>query len=1409
MTAPAQSQVNLNDCGCCEGIAVETPVVINSRPGLSAIAYRAGTQTQFKASMLARLSGSGLAELRKLRTRETDDFTIALLDAWAMVCDVLAFYQERIANESYLLTAIERASIINLARLIGYELGPGVAASTYLAFTLETGTGAPPAVTIDKGVKVQSIPGPGEKPQTFETVEEIDAQGEWNAMKPRLTELIAPQLNDRSMYLEGTTTGLKVGDALLLVGDERRGDPTSDRWDFRLIKTITPDQVAGHTKVTWEKGLGWNAIGKIVEPAQQNLKVYALRQRAAVFGYNAPDWRLLPDSAKAGYLGLDDPKKLTAADRLEWPDFTIFAPVYPPPKAKAAAPSFEDVEATPEAVAAAATSAAQAAAAATTSEAANAGMGVIKSASDMAKTAMNVTVKTAAALENVATTAADEATNSARVAIKAQLIALNALRTAPQEAVASLALEPIKQAIREMEQNLGAVVAGMTTIDSVTGALVAATSVNIAKKILDKVNEAIGAARNQVPNDLVSLVPNANLAASSALDAARQAVSGKKATLDDPTSLFYKEINDISPLGNPLASLDAAKSALNGAWEAVNSVTLQSHDDPSTAVQNVINRVYEVVSQAQITSIFPDPSTVVRDVLGVAADAVKLGGRVGESVQALTNIFISSASVALAATQKAIDDAAASAGSAALNVAKAVNPDNVIAELGQAADDFARKATDAANLATTATGAGGAAVIVSAAVKAAIELDPPNDTTKLQFVITAANLSARAAVVATQHAPEAAALIIAGAGPAYVPIAVAVEVFLRALNPAAAGGAQKVETEVNQAVESAKQPKRIPLPTRPFQTSLDPKKETIDLDAVYQKIVKDSWLVLSIPTYDELYQITDVTEASRAQFSLTAKTTRVKLKGENLAEKFEREVRTTTIFGESEELQLAETPIGSPVWKDRIVLDQTIEPPDVGRQILVTGKRMRVQVEKARTSFTLVSVTDPSQNKDLETGVELIVLGLPVDVDANTKRWLLLDEGGLSGYVNDSEGKITFVAAREEDAIVSEVATIKSVEAADETHTRLVLSASLSNVFDRATVTINANVALGTHGETVANEVLGSGDAGQPYQRFALRQAPLTYTSADTPSGGETTLEVRVNDLKWKQVPTLFDRGPRERVYITHTDDDQKTSVQFGDGVTGARLPMGRENVTATYRKGIGLEGLVKASQLSLLMTRPLGVKSVINPLAATGAQDPQTVADARANSPLTVLTLDRIVSLSDYEDFARSFSGIAKALATWTWNLHARGIYVTVAGIDGAEVDQKLHDTLMSAMLTYADAHVPITIKSYRPVTFRLVADVKVDPDYIEEKVLAAVEAALRSGFSFTARSFGQPVTLSEVVSAMQNVAGVVAVDVNKLYRSDEAEAWNSLLAAEAPQAGDDAGVPAAELLTLDPAPLELGVMP
>src|SRR5512147_1137707 len=99
-------------------------------------------------------AGDGLRPLFALTTRERYDPSIALLDAWAIVGDILTFYQERIANEGYLRTATERRSIIELARLVGYRLRPGVAATVYLAYTLDNNIND--EVIIPVGARAQS-----------------------------------------------------------------------------------------------------------------------------------------------------------------------------------------------------------------------------------------------------------------------------------------------------------------------------------------------------------------------------------------------------------------------------------------------------------------------------------------------------------------------------------------------------------------------------------------------------------------------------------------------------------------------------------------------------------------------------------------------------------------------------------------------------------------------------------------------------------------------------------------------------------------------------------------------------------------------------------------------------------------------------------------------------------------------------------------------------------------------------------------------------------------------------------------------------------------------------------------------------------------------------------------------------
>jgi len=220
-------------CDCCEGLEKLAPEVINNRPGLDTLTYRVGTHASFLETMKARLTTLYLEEckdgekhysypLQKLTTREASDPAIALLDAWATLADVLTFYQERIANEGYLRTATEYRSIQKLAQLVGYKLRPGVAASVYLAFTLEKGA----QVEIPAGTRGQSIPGPGELPQSFETLEPLQAREEWNEIKPRLTRpqyIVLGNAGDIGIvYFQGTATNLKPNDPLLFIFDKQQ-----------------------------------------------------------------------------------------------------------------------------------------------------------------------------------------------------------------------------------------------------------------------------------------------------------------------------------------------------------------------------------------------------------------------------------------------------------------------------------------------------------------------------------------------------------------------------------------------------------------------------------------------------------------------------------------------------------------------------------------------------------------------------------------------------------------------------------------------------------------------------------------------------------------------------------------------------------------------------------------------------------------------------------------------------------------------------------------------------------------------------------------------------------------------------------------------------------------------------------
>ena len=331
----------------------------------------------------------------------------------------------------------------------------------------------------------------------------------------------------------------------------------------------------------------------------------------------------------------------------------------------------------------------------------------------------------------------------------------------------------------------------------------------------------------------------------------------------------------------------------------------------------------------------------------------------------------------------------------------------------------------------------------------------------------------------------------------------------------------------------------------------------------------------------------------------------------------------------------------------------------------------------------------------------------------------------------------------------------------DTTHTTLLLATPTAYAYKRDTLVIYGNVVKATHGAT-RNETLGSGDPSQALQSFVLKQPPVTYVPAPVPSGVQSTLKVYVNNVQWHETDSLAGLGPKDRNFITQTDDNAISTVIFGNGEMGASPPSGVQNITAVYRNGIGRAGNVLAGQISLIQSRPLGVKGIINPLGATGGADKETGDQARANAPIALMALDRLVSVEDYAGFTRTFAGIAKAEAARLSDGHRQLVYLTIAGADDIPIDptSDLYLNLVSALKKLGDPGLVVQVDLRERTTLVLSAKVRLDPDYLWDPVVLQIRSTLLDAFGFDRRALGQPALLCEIISAIQGVPGVIYVD-------------------------------------------------
>lgn len=486
-------------------------------------------------------------------------------------------------------------------------------------------------------------------------------------------------------------------------------------------------------------------------------------------------------------------------------------------------------------------------------------------------------------------------------------------------------------------------------------------------------------------------------------------------------------------------------------------------------------------------------------------------------------------------------------------------------------------------------------------------------------------------------------------------------------------------------------------------------RSVLQLDAVYDTITIDSWVTIERPGKEGslsqvVTQVSDVRPATCTEYGTAGRGSQLTLRAPWLDEQdtLLSQIRDTTVYAAGSQLRLADQPLDEDLHGDRIELSELLDGLRPGRLLVVTGERADIP---GRTGVT---------------GTELVTVAAVSD-----------------GTDPDVPG--------------------------DYPHTTLTLTRNLAYRYRRAAVRVLGNVVRASDGES-RDEPIGSGDATAVNQAFTLWQEPLAWRPADNPRGAAPILEIRVDGLLWHPVGSLAESGPADRVYLLGTAPDGRTTVTFGDGVHGARLPTGQENVRARYQYGTGEDGNLPAGRITQPVSRPLGVISVTNPVPSTGGANPDGPGLARRRIPLATAALDRLLSVGDFADFARSRVGIGRAAAREVYDGRRRVVHLTVAGVDDAPLDpgSELLRDLIAALARYGDPRLPFRVDVRDLVPLRIAAGVKIVPGHARDIVVARLRAALLRRLGYPGRELARGAYLSDVLAVAQSVPGVDYIDVD-----------------------------------------------
>lgn len=247
----------------------EEPVTKVNPPFQRRIGYRPDDYSALRYKLLQHLAEALPRWNRELAAHQGPrDFGVLMAELFAYTGEILGFYQDCRANESFLRTAVLPSSLIDLCELIGYRIPPGAAASVLQVFICKDGKGG----LIPSGFQVKTKPKAGQPTMIFETGVDLAADASRNTLRIAGWNQSTRVLNatgasaESSVLLDQGYGGLEAGSFAVFSAPGKR--------EAVRIAAVTEEN--GKRRISWDAAdlhAGWNvpiaSLAIAGKPAQE------------------------------------------------------------------------------------------------------------------------------------------------------------------------------------------------------------------------------------------------------------------------------------------------------------------------------------------------------------------------------------------------------------------------------------------------------------------------------------------------------------------------------------------------------------------------------------------------------------------------------------------------------------------------------------------------------------------------------------------------------------------------------------------------------------------------------------------------------------------------------------------------------------------------------------------------------------------------------------------------------------------------------------------------------------------------------------------------------------------------------------------------------------------------------------